>query len=186
MEERENIIRILREAKKAVEDKDTLKIKQLSDQTTHTASVYQDPDNIAVAVIVYSLGKITERTNYQTQKGWKTFYNNFITCIEKAKIAIEKKKLREFRRQIANIRKGMESLTPDFKKHIQDVFRKAQINKASKIYEHGISMEQTANLLGITLWELAEYSGSTNVGDVKENLTESQTSRIKNAMEMFR
>jgi len=41
--------------------KDTLKLKQLSDQTNNTASRTQDSDNIAVAVIVYSLGKILER-----------------------------------------------------------------------------------------------------------------------------
>jgi len=58
MEDGENIIRILEETKIALKKKDTLKLKQLSDQTNNTASLTQDSDNIAVAVIVYSLGKI--------------------------------------------------------------------------------------------------------------------------------
>ena len=37
--------------------------------------------------------------------------------------------------------------------------RKASINKASRIYEHGISLGKTAQLLGITQWELTEYTG---------------------------
>ena len=58
MQEKENVLRILEEAKKAIEIGDALEIKNLSNQTINTASLIQDPDNIAVAVIVYSLSKI--------------------------------------------------------------------------------------------------------------------------------
>ena len=73
------------------------------------------------------------------------------------------------------------------KKYIQDVFRKASINKASKLYEHGISMEKTAKLLGITMFELANYAGQ------KEEISEAPIvrgidikSRIKLAMDIFK
>lgn len=186
MQEKENILRILRETKEAVKKDDVFRLKELSNQTIHTASISQDPDNIAVAVIVYTLGKIIERTNYQTQKGWKAFFDNFTTCIDKSIIALEKDKLEEFRKQIKCIREGIEILHGNFKNHIEAVFRKAQINKASKIYEHGISMEQTANLLGITTWELADYAGKSNIGDVDENITESEKIRIKEVMDFFK
>ena len=71
------------------------------------------------------------------------------------------------------------------KKNIQDVFRKASVNKASRIYEHGISMGKTAKLLGITMWELADYAGKTGISDVSESKTLDVKSRIKLAMEMF-
>ena len=54
MQESENILRILKETKEAVKENDNIKLKNLSNQTIHTASVSQDPENIAIAVIVYS------------------------------------------------------------------------------------------------------------------------------------
>ena len=88
-------------------------------------------------------------------------------------------------RHTNKIRKAIGNLSGRFKKYIQDVFKKAEINKASRIYEHGISMEATAKLLGISMWELAEYTGNTGIGDVDLGITMPEKQRIKIAMEMF-
>ena len=69
--------------------------------------------------------------------------------------------------------------------YIKDVFRKAEINKASRIYEHGISMQKTAELLGISIFELAEYAGSTGIGDVNLSITKDIGERIKIAKEIL-
>ena len=75
MKERDNILRILIETRRAIENDDPATIKELSNQTIHTASTSQDPDNIAVAVIVYSISKIIERKeSYQKQR--QQFRNN--------------------------------------------------------------------------------------------------------------
>lgn len=186
VQEKDNIIRILRETKPAVAEGDAVKIKSLSDQTIHTATITQDPDNIAVAVIVYTLGKIIERENYKKYKDWKKFLNNFLTCIEEARAYLEKNNLEEFRASLACIRRDIEKLHGHFKKHVQEVFEKAQVSKASRIYEHGISMEQTASILGISIWELADYAGKTGIADVDESLTESEKNRIKLIKEFFK
>ena len=68
---------------------------------------------------------------------------------------------------------------------MKDVFTLAKINKASKIYDHGISMEKTAKILGITLWELAEYSGRSQTGNVNLGVTMKLKDRIKLAEEIF-
>ena len=83
------------------------------------------------------------------------------------------------------VRQAINKLSGKLKIFIKDVFRRATINKASRIYEHGISMEKTASLLGITMFELAEYAGQTGIPDVPENKTLSVKTRIKLAMEMF-
>ena len=83
------------------------------------------------------------------------------------------------------IRGSIENLSGKLKKYIKEVFRNAEISKASRIYEHGISMEHTASLLGISQYELAEYAGRTGIPDVPENYTRNTKSRIKLAMEMF-
>ena len=57
MQEADNVLRILKETRAALEKNDTFNLRGLSNQTINTASLAQDPDNIAVAVMVYSFRK---------------------------------------------------------------------------------------------------------------------------------
>src|SRR3989344_151032 len=186
MEEISNIIRILEETKKAIEGKNYSEIKNLSNQTINTASLTQDPDNIAVAVLVYSLSKLLERDYYKSLSGWENFYKITIDSLTKSIISLKKNDLDKFREEFGRIRKIIEKLSGKLKEDILEVFRKAQINKASRIYEHGISMGQTAKLLGITMFELANYAGQSELSETFENKTMNQKSRIKLAMDIFK
>ncbi len=185
MQEKENVIDILSKAREAVREKNVVMLKNLSDRTVHSASIYQDEDDIAIAVIVYSLAKIIERERYMHYRQWPKFFNAYMESMKKAEKSLEKNNIEEFRRQLEIIREAINNLSGNFKMHIQEVFKKAEISKASRIYEHGISMEQTAKLLGITLWELADYAGKTGIGDVNLGITLDVRKRIKTAMEMF-
>lgn len=186
MQEVENILRILKETMEAIQNKDAVALKTLSNQTIHTAAVSQDPDNIAVAVIVYSIGKIIERGNNREGKRYRGLYNRLSVMVDKTISEIKEGDQNKVRKSLNYIRKDIEKGSVDFKKHIQDVFRKASINKASKIYEHGISMETTASLLGITMFELASYAGQKQaVSEEKEEKTISAKERIKTAIGMF-
>ena len=185
MQEKENVLKILEGTKKAIDKEDIVELKSLSDRTVHTASISQDPDNIAVAVIVYSLSKIIEREQYKQQSGWNKFYKTYIKAIDNLILAIKGNDDGKIKLQLETIRKEINALSGNLKKYIQDVFRKASINKASKIYEHGISLEQTANLLGISIWELASYAGQ-KTDDIISTKTLDIKQRIKIAEDMFK
>ena len=186
MKEVDNVLRILEEAKEAIQKEDFSELKNLSNQTINTASLTQDPDNITVAVVVYSLNKIFERENYKSLKGWKSLHNTIINSLDKSIAYLKENKIDSFRKEFELIRKSINKLSGKLKRYIQEVFRRAKINKASRIYEHGVSMEQTAKLLGITMFELAEYAGQTGISDVPESNTISQKQRIKFAEDIFR
>jgi len=183
--EKKNILRIFMESKKAIENSDFVKLKELSNQTIHSASVNQDAESVAIAVMIYSLSKIVERKKYQKDSQGKKFYNSILSLIDNSIDALEKNDEKKFKLQLDLIRKNINNLSGNLKKNIKEVFRKASINKASRIYEHGISMEQTAKLLGISMFELAEYAGKTGISDVAENKTINVKSRIKFAEEIF-
>lgn len=184
MIERGHILKILKKALEALQTKDYVEIKSLSNKVIHQASIDQDPDIISLAVIIYALSKLIERETYKTEKNWNSFYKAFIKNIQDMIQALEKNDINNFRDEINQNRKLIQSLSGNLKHHIQDVFRKAKINKASKIYEHGISMETTAKILGITVWELAEYSGS-KVQKTGFTSTMPIQKRIKIAEEVF-
>ncbi len=159
MIEKENILRVLRETLTALNSKDYSYIKELSNQTIHSASIQQDSTSITTAVFLYTLSKILEREEYKKEKGWEVFYRKMLNHISSAIESLEKDNLKNFDYSLKKIRREMSHLSGNLRNSIQDVFRKAEINKASKIYEHGISLEQTAKLLGVSLWELANYAG---------------------------
>jgi hypothetical protein len=183
--EKEHIIWVLKEAKAAVKEENIVRLKDLSNKTLHSASIEQDADSITLAVILYSLSKIIERKKYSYYEEWPAFYKKYMHYIHKAIISLEEDDFDGFRRDINHIRKQIDKLSGRFKKYIQDVFRKAEINKASRIYEHGISMEQTAKLLGVTIWELAEYAGQTGISDVDLSVTLPIKKRLEYAQEIF-
>jgi len=185
MQEVQNIIRVLEETIKAVKEENVVKIKELSNQTTHTASISQDPDNIAVAVIIYSIGKIIERGIDGSVKKCDSSCFQISSYLEKIIEALKKNDEQKVREYLSLIRKKIYKLSDKYKQYIKDVFEKASINKASKIYEHGVSMERTASLLGITMFDLASYAGSRGVGEVPEMKGINVRTRIKLAMEMF-
>ena len=185
MEEVSNIIRILKETRIAINENNPFAMKKLSDQTIHSASIYQDSDNIIVAVLVYSLSKIIQRDHYKEMTGWNEFYNNFIKNIDLAIKALEKNDLIAFRTCIGRIRSSVEKISGNLKDYIRDVFYKAELNKASKIYEHGISLEQTATLLGVSLWDLSSYVGQSTMIESRLNQSMPIKKRIKIAEDIF-
>ncbi len=180
-----HVLKVLKKVRDSLEKKDYVHIKKMSDNVVHRASIDQDPDVIALAVIIYSLSKLIERESYKTEKNWNKFYKGYLKNIGDMISALQRNDINEFRNEINQNRELIKGLSGNLKKYIQDVFRRAKINKASRIYEHGISMEKTARILGISVWELAEYAGRTGIGDVNLGITMPVKQRIKIAEEIF-
>ena len=185
MKEVENILRILRETKKFIEGDNAHELKALSNQTIHSATISQDGDNVVVAVLVYSLGKVLERDHYRNMEGWTGFYNSVTKNLGLAVRSIEKNNMNNARIYLGRIRNSLNKIDGNLGSYIKDVFKKAEINKAFKLYEHGLSTEKTAELLGVSLWDLASYIGQSNIGDAKVAISMPVAKRIKIAEDIF-
>ncbi len=186
MQEKEHVVQLLKDAKLAIEKDDSTLMRDLSNKTIHSASIDQDSDNIFVAVVMYALSKILERKDYREYKGWNSFVKSSEISLEKSAESLEKDNLFLFRKEMKKIRRDISKLSGNFKKNVQEVFKRAEISKASRIYEHGISMEKTAKLLGVSLWDLAEYAGKTGISDVNLNITMREKDRINIAINFFK
>jgi hypothetical protein len=185
MEEVENILRILRDAEKFIEQDNAQELKVLSNQTIHSATISQDGDNIVVAVLVYSLGKVWERDSYRRMEGWSEFRGAVVKNLKLTISALEKGSVKNARVYLGRIRNSLNKISGDLGRYIKDVFKKAEINKAFKLYEHGLSMEQTAKLLGVSLWDMASYVGQSHIGDAKVAISMDVKKRVKIAEDIF-
>jgi|SRR3989344_965368 len=185
MIERPHILKLLKQAKKAVLNQDILELKNLSDQTVHSVSIYQDEDNMLAAIVIYALAKLIERKDKYSPQDFDKYLKLFIHTIDDSIECVSNDSCDEFRGHISSMLKESEKLPKEFKEDVQFIFRKARINKASKVYEHGISMEKTAKLLGISQWELAEYVGPMGASEYPQTQTLDIKKRVKKAMEFF-
>lgn len=184
-DERKNLLDVLRKTRLAIKTEDVITLKEVSSRTVHSASIYKDPDSIAIAVTIYALSKIIERKKYESYREWSAFFNRIAADIDRSIESLEKKDIKQFRADMQNIRKAVDALSGHLKLYIQDVFRRASINKASRLYEHGISAAETAQLLGITQFELSEYVGKTGIADVDLSVTMPIRDRLKLTINLF-
>ncbi len=185
MKEIDNILRILRLAKGFVEEDKANELKSLSNQTIHVATISQDADNIVVAVLIYSLGKVMERAHYREMDGWNEFYDAVTKNLSLAAKKLSREDVVGARRNLGMIRNSLNKIDGDLGIYIKDVFRKAEINKAFKLYEHGLSSSATAELLGVSLWDMASYIGQSHIGDAKVTVSMPVVERVGIAEGVF-
>lgn len=184
MQEHNHVVRVLEAAKKAAKRGDVVELKRLSDQTIHATAIHQDTDNVLVAIVVYSLAKLLERRHSYSHEDFDRYLNYYLKTVDFSKTCIKKDDCDAFRNRIADMMK-VRGLAENLKRSVRDVFQKARINKASKVYEHGISMGATAKLLGISLWDLSSYVGQSTISDMKEGKTLDVATRAKKALAFF-
>jgi len=181
-----NIIRVLNDAINALRRGNIKTLKDLSNETIHDATLYQDEYSITIAVLFYSLSKIHERdVHYQQFKGWKYFCYDCIKRLEVARDKLKENKLEEFELVIKQYMNVLQKLDKKLVNYIQDVLRNAKITKASRLYEHGLSIGRTAELLGVTRFELMDYVGKTYIADMGENKTFDVKERLKFVRGLF-
>jgi hypothetical protein len=185
-EVKKDILSILQGSYSAIKERNILQLQELSNHTLHDASIFQDEDSISIAVIIYSLSKIFERTRYQEYKNWNIFYKTVMENLEKAQEYLKKDYFNEYQECIKNILNVIDKLDEKFRRYINEVIEKARISKASRIYEHGISIGRTAKLLGISEWELMDYAGKTGISDIELSISKDIKQRIKFARGLFK
>jgi hypothetical protein len=186
MQEVTHIIDVLTRARYALEQEDAKELRNLSDKTIHSASVYQHTDYIFVATIIYTLSKIIERKDKLNIENWNKFIKGASNLISLAISSIQGNKHSKFIKFLIKIKHYIENSSQSIKPLIEEMLRKASINKASKIYEHGISLAKTTKLLGITPWELSEYIGEKENSQIRLNKTIDVKERISITMEFFK
>ena len=141
------------------DEKDILEISELSNHTIHDASIFQDEDSIAIAVLIYALVKIISR------KPEIISYEHLQEMSNSAYIFITNNNIEGYRHKIKEILRYITNIDAKIKFYIEDVINQAQIKKGSKIYAHGISLARAANILGISQWDLMRYIGKTSIVD---------------------
>ena len=156
---------------KSKEEKDVLELKNLSNNTIHNASVFQDEISVSVAVIIYALSKIIARNPEQLN------YGKLLKMLEKSKTFLGNNDEGNFKISLKEILDEIAKIDSQVKIYVKEVINEAQIKKGSKLCQHGLSCARASQIMGISQWELMDYLGNTelheqaaDVIDVKSRL----------------
>ena len=153
----QDILNVLSQSKEILRQRNSFKLKELSNHTIHNASIFQDEDSVSVAVVIYALSKLLERTLVNTDQ--------VIHLVEEAERALKAGRHDAYQKAMKRIFSFISRIDNKLKLYIDEVIMQAQVKKGSKLYDHGISMAQAAGILGISQWELMEYVGKTQMID---------------------
>ncbi|MEM2131578.1 MAG: hypothetical protein QXR96_03570 [Candidatus Woesearchaeota archaeon] len=173
---KKDILNILKEAIFIVEKKELFKLRDLSDHVIHNASIFQDKDTITIAVTIYALSKFYKFSDVS---------EIILIKLKNALTYLENGYLNNYEDEIKSIVKEISKKDKFMKNYINETLEKAQIKKASRMFEHGISLAQVADALGISLWELQDYVGKTSIIDSFKNQDNNVENRIKKTREIF-
>ena len=184
-EDLSNVVRVLKQARDAIKNKDFVKLAYLSNETIHSAAVSQGSTNIIVAVLIYALSKVFQRESYMKMDGWNEFYNNLVKNLDLMIKAGDAENNEDVVLYAGEIRHVLNTFSGDLGMYVKDVFRKAEINKAFKLYEHGLSVEQTAKLLGVSLWDLSSYIGQSRISEARVAISLPEKQRVKYVEDFF-
>lgn len=173
---RDHLLDILNSLLKAIKTKNLAEIKDLSNQTIHSLTIFQDNLSRDIAVLTYSIFKILSRTDYQQKKGWDKFYSIMLEDLTLAKAYLKNNDTEQYSSSLNKIQESINVLDPKIQSEINDIFESSKISKASRITEHGVSLGQAAQALKVSPWELQQYTGKTGisergfVGNIKKRL----------------
>lgn len=165
---------------KGYDEADATEVSDISNNTIHNASIFQDEDSTSIAILVYSLSKIMHRKKFEVD--YRQFSEMFKAALDK----LRKNDPDGYRKEIEKIFKLISKVDSKLRFYIEEVISQAQIKKGSKLYEHGISLARASEVLGISQWELMNYIGKTSIIDAYEKEIISMKDRLKYARSLFR
>ena len=159
---KKDILNVLRQALEIIDSGEIYKLREISDHVIHNASIFQDKYSITIAVLIYSLSKIYRAGKVDSFV--KLYIRKAITAMESGDLNLYEKSIKSLVSEISRKDKNTTS-------YVEQVLERAQIKKASKMFEHGISLGQVAESLGISLWDIMDYVGKTRIIDEFEHKT---------------
>ncbi len=176
---RKDILKVLSSTIEAFKQQRFQDFSAISNQTIHNATIYQDEDSLAVAVLVYALGKVATRC---METGGKC--PNLLPQLNALDGLLAQDRQEEYRAAMRKILDDIRAFDEKMHMYIEEVLQKARLKKGSKLHEHGISIARAAEILGISQWELMSYIGKTSVPDMHAAKEDVRT-RYKRARALF-
>ncbi|MFH0874854.1 MAG: hypothetical protein V1859_02865 [archaeon] len=153
---KKDILRLLTDSIAAIERDEILKLRDISNEVIHNASIFQDEDSISTAIMVYTISKL-----YRDEDIRRLVLPDLWKLVEN----LNKNEFELFRQGLKELMNKIPSKKKNTKLYVPEIFEQAQVSKGTKIYDHGISIARVAETIGASVWGLTQYIGKTTIPD---------------------
>lgn len=171
-----DILSVLRKTINCIQSNNISAIVMISDQVIHDASIFQDDYSTSVAVIIYAISQIVDKTDEINPR--------ILKLLTEASAALEHDNEGLFAKNLRKMINVIEHEDSKLKNYFKQVISSAKINKSAKLYDHGISIGRVAEILGRSQWELVSYLGRTTLPDTY-GFRENMPKRLNFARKLF-
>jgi len=182
---RKEVIAALAEAIAAVRERRDADLHDISNHVLHAIVLYQDKNIVDVAVAIYALDKILETEKYRKRRLMRPFVKEVLQQLGSAKLKLAANDDAGFAAAINGIFETIKKFTKQIRFFIDDLVHYARIKKASKLYEHGLSLGKAAELAGVSKWELMPAIGETATHEQFMVPPEKNLKRAQAAQKLF-
>ncbi len=173
---KQDILKVIKKTIHSIEEKNIESLSSISNEVIHNGSIFQDNYSTSVAVLIYALSQILDKTSHINP--------HILQELRKAENALEQNNEKLFAQKIKKISAYIEEEDHKLKNYFRKVITSAKINKGTKLYDHGISTSRVAQILGRSQWELVSYLGRTNLSD-NYGFNDNMQKRISFARKLF-
>jgi len=179
LESKEIIKKVLKSLKELLSSSNisSFELKKLSNQTMENISLFHDQDSISLSVLVYSLYKIFSKND--TISG-----TSLCKLVDKSLSVIDDEP--QFRTSIRKLFDQIKKYDKNLDVNILHLIKHAQIKKGLKVVEHGVSIGQASEIMGVSKWEIMEYLGTTKIIDRDANTRIDAKTRINFTRGLFK
>ena len=134
---RQNIVKLIPQVVSSLKKRDILELKELSNHTIHSASVYQDQSSLTFALTVYSLSKIIERA--EDNESFNSFINKVVEELDHSKDLLLINDVDGYKKSRNVILSNIGKMDTKFKLYIEEVLDKARVKKGTKLQKQQLS-----------------------------------------------
>lgn len=160
--------------------------KKISEKAINIASIFQEKTTISLAVIAYALYKMLSHPNeFNDQKVRQKLKKPLEDLRDMIK---DYKSESDIQKKVTEVFDSINAFDVKFKKFIEDVIFFAKIKKGSKIHEGGLSIARSAQLLGVSRWDILNYVGKLDYEDSdfkSKTYEKEETKRLELARGIF-
>lgn len=157
----------INEVEEAVRERSILKLRELAGRYSDNAAIDQDPTEIKLAMMTYSLNKIYGKIHLRAKT--KELDKNVMQKLKEKDYDTVLEEIFRFDREHGLFHDGLEN--------------KAKIKIGSRLYSQGISLAQSASLVKVASNEIQDYVGDTKEHDTHRGKTLEE--RLRKAREIL-
>lgn len=179
-----SLVRLLKRINVLFKEKDIKGLRRLSDILIQDSSVMQDDYMISLAIVIYTLSKILEKEQFESQSSWSSFYKSILKNLNLLSKNMEKSEFEKYKQNMNNLILEIKRIDMKASTYIEELMKSSKIKKGSNLYGYGLSLGRAAQLLGISKWELMGYLGNVELKEQKSKSI-NMTSRYDISKKVF-